>query len=294
MSNRCTHQIGSLISTHLVLVGLLAALVLAFGSVPGASAVNAQIVVGSATVQAQGQQAPIAVSANGITNMGAFTIDISYDPAIADAVSCTPASGFFCNAQYENNNVNPDKVRCGGFDANGRSGNVSLCTITFQAVGGAACTALNPTVHELVDTGSPAQPIPSDVTAGQFCLASDADGDGVADGQDNCPRWPNPTQGLPPWPVPVGDSDCDGFTDSREVTMGTDRFAHCPTSTTHDAWPPDLIVNGTINILDVLAFKSPFGQGVPPASPRYDIESNNVINVTDVLALKAYFGKSCA
>jgi hypothetical protein len=69
----------------------------------------------------------------------------------------------------------------------------------------------------LVPTSTPAPtPIP------------DYDGDGVADGSDNCPAWPNADQSLPPWPVPSDDPDCDGFPTFNENFMGTLPMSACP------------------------------------------------------------------
>ena len=51
-------------------------------------------------------------------------------------------------------------------------------------------------------------------------VLSDSDGDDVLNESDNCPKWANPSQSLPPCPVPTGHADCD-WTDADEtlVTM---------------------------------------------------------------------------
>ncbi|MEX1193542.1 MAG: S8 family serine peptidase [Dehalococcoidia bacterium] len=119
----------------------------------------------------------------------------------------------------------------------------------------------------------------------------DADSDAKTDAADNCPNWPNTTQALPDWPVGTGDPDCDGFSSAAEVTIGTNPLLQCSTSV--EAWPPDLVRNGTINILDVTALKPVFGQSVPPAAGRNDIVPDSVINILDVTILKPFFGKTC-
>jgi DNA-binding beta-propeller fold protein YncE len=126
----------------------------------------------------------------------------------------------------------------------------------------------------------------------------DADLDGVLNAADNCPNWPNPPQNLPAWAVPPGDPDCDGFSSANESTIGTLSFIPCDSTAiandqNPDAWPPDFDDNKSVNITDVLALKPVFGTGVPPTSPRLDIQPGNGINIGDVLALKPFFNMSC-
>lgn len=123
---------------------------------------------------------------------------------------------------------------------------------------------------------------------------ADADNDGVADGGDNCPNWHNPSQVLPDWNVPAGDPDCDGFTSSGEGSIGTVPTEQCTTGPTVDAWPPDPVKTGSVNVTDVLGAKPHFGQPVPPASARYDLAVSGSINIGDILGFKPYFGKSCS
>jgi len=126
---------------------------------------------------------------------------------------------------------------------------------------------------------------------------SDGDGDGVPDTSDNCPAWPNPGQGLPPWTVPAGDSDCDGFTNTAEGAITTNPSAACGFTaggpTTSDSWPADLVESNSINISDVLALKPVFATSVPPTSARLDIVPSGGISISDVLALKPFFSATC-
>src|SRR3972149_5627551 len=158
---------SSLVAAAAVLAGLLWA---------------ASASAGSAQVQS-GQQAAVSVQAQGVPSpgIGAFTVDVTYTSTIVDPVGCQAGAGFFCNTDYA-----PGKVRCGGFDPYGRTGNVALCSITFQAVGLAgACSNLTPTVQELVDVNGAA--ITATTSSGSFCISQ--------------PPQPTPTP-PPPQPTP--------------------------------------------------------------------------------------------
>src|SRR6266496_1263731 len=93
---------------------------------------------------------------------------------------------------------------------------------------------------------------------------ADSDGDGVPDLVDNCPNWPNPTQNLPPWLVPLNDPDCDGFSSAVEISAGTSPIMHCGLN----AWPADINDDGFVDVAQVAGA---FGNSVPPGPARYDI-----------------------
>ncbi|MCH7617025.1 MAG: S8 family serine peptidase [Chloroflexi bacterium] len=83
------------------------------------------------------------------------------------------------------------------------------------------------------------------------CAAADADSDGVPDSTDNCPNWYNPSQGLPPWTVPIDDPDCDSFTTAIENFVGTDPTDACANTVTandeaDDRWPADTTTTSTL------------------------------------------------
>jgi len=90
----------------------------------------------------------------------------------------------------------------------------------------------------------------------------DADCDGVPDLGDNCPAWPNANQGVPPWPVPIDDPDCDGFSTAVENSAGTAAQAHCGAN----AWPADINNDGFSDVSDITALGGSFGKPVPPAT----------------------------
>lgn len=121
---------------------------------------------------------------------------------------------------------------------------------------------------------------------------SDFDGDNIDDCVDNCPAWANPTQDLPPWPVPSGDDDCDGQPTSGESFMGTLPFAACaadttPTNEEPDAWPSDADDDQDTDIGDFVRL---FGSGKfltdtddSLYDPRSDFDGDADIDSGDVI-----------
>jgi hypothetical protein len=115
------------------------------GGGAGGSNVTLTIEDGSAAVR---EQAGVILSALGVGDpgIGAWTVDVTFDPTIVSAASCdgnegpgsTPEAGAdtptptgpglaFCNPKYENS-----IVRSTGAVVEGASGDVALATITFQ------------------------------------------------------------------------------------------------------------------------------------------------------------------
>jgi len=142
------------------------------------------------------------------------------------------------------------------------------------------------------------------IAVGQPC--PDADADGVPDGSDNCPAWPNPGQALPPWPVPLDDPDCDGFSSAVESYMGTLPLVACPATGTADgvdndgdtavdetgegandeepdAWPPDADDNQRVNIGDVIKLFSGTILNPPAYVRRSDFDASGDIDIGDVI-----------
>ena len=113
---------------------------------------------------------------------------------------------------------------------------------------------------------------------------------GTHDNPENCPV-------DPPWDVPLGDDDCDGFSTARELALGTDPDVACGftpgADAASDVWPSDLYESDSVDILDLLAFKMHFGQPVPPADGRFDLDRSGSINILDVLQLKETWMHSC-
>ena len=126
-------------------------------------------------------------------------------------------------------------------------------------------------------------------------VSEDADADGVVNGADNCPAWPNPTQALPPWSIPANDPDCDGFSTTVENSAGTGPTSHCGV----DAWPADINNDGFVDVIgDISRMTGQFGNSVPPAPARYDIAPDppdHFIDVIgDIVRLTGLFGQRCS
>src|SRR5438132_2504713 len=123
--------------------------------------------------------------------------------------------------------------------------------------------------------------------------ACDADADGRPDVSDNCPLWPNASQGLPLWTVPANDPDCDGFTSAVEDLAGTNALVECG----FNAWPADINNDTFSDISDIAALTANFGMSVPPAPARYDIAPDVVddfVDITDISRMTGLFGLTCA
>ena len=129
----------------------------------------------------------------------------------------------------------------------------------------------------------------------------DSDGDGVPNDSDNCPAWPNTDQSLPPWAIPPGDPDCDGFTTDVENFMGTDPEAACAATSIAndegpaDAWPFDFDDNQRAALGDVIGFIPVFNTFAPgpPYDPRYDLDASGGITLGDVLSYIPVFNLLC-
>jgi len=110
---------------------------------------------------------------------------------------------------------------------------------------------------------------------------------------------PAPTATPAPTPqpgCPATDNDCDGYTNSAEIVMGTDPNKGCPANTIANdelpqAWPPDFDDNRSVTINDLLAFKPLFAYNAYGA--RFDLRADGVIDIQDVFAIKSAFLTTC-
>ena len=70
-------------------------------------------------------------------SLGPADINIEYPPALLDATACDPdPDGVFdvesCDVAFDNNDIPPDAVQCLVSDVSGESGDLTICTITFD------------------------------------------------------------------------------------------------------------------------------------------------------------------
>lgn len=106
-----------------------------------------------------GDPGRVAVTAAAVPapGLGAFTVDFVFDEQRLSPVECAAAQGFFCNPSFATDGRNA--VRCGGFDVNGRTGNVDLCTIAFSASPSSSspsCAEVSVEIREFADVSGSA------------------------------------------------------------------------------------------------------------------------------------------
>jgi len=142
--------------------------------------------IGSEVV-APGRNATVPLEALDVPSpgLGAFTIDIAYDPAVVSPQSYVGNPGgvfdsVICNLGFEHDGSNPDVVRCGGFRASaGAIGDISLADITFGGIGASGSESpLALSVVELADTSGQAIPVTTEDGTITIGLQGDANGDG--------------------------------------------------------------------------------------------------------------------
>ena len=195
-------------------VALLAAAVVAGGALLPALAGAAQGTVRIGSAQAGvGQQVDITLSARDVGNpgIGAWTIDVSYDPATVSVVGCQAKHGGICNEAFAE-----DVVRVTGISVTGLMGDSDLAGISFRCEQeGVSLLDVSIDVFSDASVGEP-QPIDAGILTGSL-TCSDA------------PPPPTPTTVVPtPTEVPAeppasepdklaGDADCDEDVDSIDA-----------------------------------------------------------------------------
>jgi parallel beta-helix repeat protein len=114
--------------------------------------------------------------------------------------------------------------------------------------------------------------------------------------------WVNCPGSTGGWAIPTGDSDCDGLSDSREASIGTDPVSWCASTSIAndeplpDHWPVDFNDDEKATVLDVSTFSSHFGaiSPAPAYNVRWDLNADGKINVLDVSTYSQFFNKSCS
>jgi hypothetical protein len=148
--------------------GALAGVTLLFAL--SASAGGAVVSVGSASA-APGANATVSVQSQGMAEpgLGAWAMNIVYNPSVVHVSTCAPATGSVCNPNFAANTV-----RITGAVANGLVGDATLATVTFTcAVAGSSPLTL--TTDTLADAtiGGP-QDITATIANGTITCAAPA------------------------------------------------------------------------------------------------------------------------
>jgi hypothetical protein len=96
---------------------------------------------------------------------------------------------------------------------------------------------------------------------------------------------------------PAGDTEGDGFSDAREIYLGTDPLDACPDDTSDDAWPLDVNKDALISVVaDVMNFRDRIG-ATPGALNwwhRLDFNGDSLISIVgDVLMYRGRIGETC-
>jgi Dockerin type I domain len=91
--------------------------------------------------------------------------------------------------------------------------------------------------------------------------------------------------------VPADDPDCDGFTSSVEIFVGTDPTRACGPN----AWPPDINNDQNVNLSDVFKFVPVLNtaDNAPGSSTRFDLNTDGYINLADVFTIVPFLNLSC-
>jgi len=158
-----------------VLVSLAVALLIGD---PAGGAPTATLRVGSAE-GASGTEVMVRLEALGVPEpgLGAFTIDVAYDPSVASPVACQKGPAGTLDAVLCNTAFSGNAVRVGGFRASsGATGGVALAEITFRLVGKeGACGSLDPAAEEFADTDGRSI-VPLDLAPGSLCVKGTSGG----------------------------------------------------------------------------------------------------------------------
>ncbi len=118
---------------------------------------------------------PVGLSHLQPPGLGVASIDVHYDPALLQAVSCQPdPQGVFdsqnCDPTHEQDGVNPDILRFGLGSLSGVSGNALLAELGFRAVGPEGVAAPLSVVIQVFETPS-GETISIPAYGGLVCIA---------------------------------------------------------------------------------------------------------------------------
>ena len=161
-------------------LGLVIALAVAFGVTANetSAGADADISIDSSSM-AVGSQAGLEVKALTVSDpgLGAWSIDIVYDPLVVAALSCTASEDGFCNPDFAVNTV-----RLTGANASGLAGDTRLAEITFSCVAeGVSLLTISIVVLADATIGGPQPIVPSTQPGSISCGEPPSSSGGVCD-----------------------------------------------------------------------------------------------------------------
>lgn len=108
---------------------------------------------------------------------------------------------------------------------------------------------------------------------------------------------PTPSPAPTPTPAPgcPNDTDCDGWTNVLEQSIGTNPNAACSATTAKndeypDAWPPDVNDDQVVDIMDAVTFRGAFNL----SESRFDLNADGRVTLLDITMLGQAFGQDCS
>ncbi len=185
----------------LTLVGVILTLALiGSASATGRGAAEGEHPLVSVTSAAGPSGGQVTVSLDGDTGgatIGAFTIEVAYDPAVVTAVECTSDAGL-CNAGFT-----AASVRVAGISLGGMTGHIDFAEITFDVTGSpGSSTGLEIQVIDLAGLMSEDYTDQANVQDGEVSVTGDG-----------------PTVTPGPAPAAKGDADCSGGINSVDALV---------------------------------------------------------------------------
>ena len=160
-----------------------------------------------------GQEASVTLSAVdvGSPGLGAWTLDVAYDPAVVSVVACRAEYGGICNELFSQGVVRVTGISVGGLD-----GTVDLAHMTFLCIAGGT-SALAPSIDVFSDAslGDP-WPIAAVIQGGAIACTEDSPTATPQPAATATPEQPAEPPGSEPDKLP-GDADCDGDVDAIDA-----------------------------------------------------------------------------
>jgi hypothetical protein len=127
-------------------------------------AAEGTVSMGSGTAE-PGEQVSIELNSEGVTEpgLGAWSIDVTYDPSVVTPVRCETEHGAVCNLHYGDN-----MIRTAGATAIGIEGDTLLATLTFECADDEGHSAITVSLPDFADAtlGGPLQ-IDAEVNHGE-------------------------------------------------------------------------------------------------------------------------------